>query len=141
MPKGAQLRVALLGPPLIEVDGRPLDVDTRKATALFAYLAFTALLAAGLDGIERQMDPGEPIRENLFDKSDEEINALGVTRFPGTLLDAVRELPDDDVLRSALGKVRDGDYIDYFAQVKEAEFREYHADVSAWEINRYLTLF
>ena len=42
MPKGAQLRVALLGPPLIEVDGRPLNVDTRKATALLAYLAFTA---------------------------------------------------------------------------------------------------
>lgn len=105
------------------------------------YLAFTALLAAGLDGIERQLDPGDPIRENLFDKSDEEINALGVTRFPGTLLDAVRELPDDDILRSALGKVRDGDYIDYLAHVREAEFRDYHADVSAWEINRYLTLF
>ena len=41
MPKGPQLRIALLGPPLIEVDGRPLDVDTRKATALLAYLAFT----------------------------------------------------------------------------------------------------
>jgi DNA-binding SARP family transcriptional activator len=41
MPKGAPRRIALLGPPLIEVDGRPLDVDTRKATALLAYLAFT----------------------------------------------------------------------------------------------------
>ncbi len=41
MPTGPQLRIALLGPPLIEVDGRPLDVDTRKATALLAYLAFT----------------------------------------------------------------------------------------------------
>ncbi len=105
------------------------------------YLAFSALLAAGLDGIDRKLDPGEPIRENLFEKSDEEINALGVVRFPGTLLDAVRELPSDDVLRAALGKVRDGDYIDYFAQVKEAEFRAFHAEVSSWEINRYLTLF
>ncbi len=42
MPHGPQLRIALLGPPSIEVDGRPLEVDTRKATALLAYLAFTA---------------------------------------------------------------------------------------------------
>ncbi len=56
-------------------------------------------------------------------------------------MDAVRELPNNDVLRAAFGKVRDGDYVDYFARIKEAEFREYHADVSAWEINRYLTLF
>ncbi len=41
MPKRPQLRVALLGPPAIDVDGRPLEVDTRKATALLAYLAFT----------------------------------------------------------------------------------------------------
>ncbi len=39
--RGPQLRIALLGPPSIDVDGRPLDVDTRKATALLAYLAFT----------------------------------------------------------------------------------------------------
>ena len=42
MPHRPQLRIALLGPPSIEVDGRPLEVDTRKATALLAYLAFTA---------------------------------------------------------------------------------------------------
>jgi DNA-binding SARP family transcriptional activator len=41
MPKGPQLRIALLGPPSIDVDGRALEVDTRKATALLAYLAFT----------------------------------------------------------------------------------------------------
>ena len=45
MSNGPSLRIALLGPPLIEVDGRPLDVDTRKATALLAYLAFTGRLA------------------------------------------------------------------------------------------------
>lgn len=105
------------------------------------YLAFSAILAAGLDGIDQGLECGEPMHENLYEKADEEIDALGIARFPGTLLDAVRELPDDDVLRAAFGKVRAGDYIDYFAQVKEAEFREYHAHVSAWEIDRYLTLF
>lgn len=105
------------------------------------YLAFTGILAAGLDGIDRELEVGQPIHDNLYAKTDAEIDALGITRFPGTLLEAVQELPADEVLRTALGKVRGGDYIDYFATVKEAEFREYHANVSAWEIEQYLTLF
>jgi glutamine synthetase len=46
----------------------------------------------------------------------------------------------DDVLREALGKTPDGDYIDYYAQVKRDEFRAWHSVVSDWEVERYLTL-
>jgi glutamine synthetase len=53
----------------------------------------------------------------------------------------VDNLVQDDVLRAALGPVRDGDYIDYYAAIKRAEFHEYHAMVSDWEVGRYLTLF
>jgi glutamine synthetase len=45
------------------------------------------------------------------------------------------------VLREALGKTPDGDYIDYYAQVKRDEFRAWHAGVTSWEVERYLTLF
>jgi glutamine synthetase len=44
------------------------------------------------------------------------------------------------VLRSALGKTPDGEYIDYFAAVKRAEFFEFHSQVTPWEVERYLTL-
>ncbi len=65
----------------------------------------------------------------------------GIRVLPPTLLHAADELVADDVLREALGKTPDGDYIDYYAQVKRDEFRAWHSVVSDWEVERYLTLF
>ena len=61
--------------------------------------------------------------------------------LPPTLLHAMDELVADDVLREALGKTPDGDYIDYYAKVKREEFHAWHSVVSDWEVERYLTLF
>ncbi|MQA03219.1 MAG: type III glutamate--ammonia ligase [Streptosporangiales bacterium] len=105
------------------------------------YLAFAGLLAAGLDGVDRGADPGEPVSDDLFALSGDEVAGRGIERLPATLLEAVDELAGDKVLRSALGEVRSGDYVDYYAGVKRREFLEYHAAVSDWEVNRYLTLF
>ena len=71
----------------------------------------------------------------------EDVAARGITSMPATLADAVTELAADEVLRRALGQVPGGDYIDYFAKVKAAEFAEYHRVVSDWEVTRYLTLY
>ncbi|MEE9277117.1 MAG: type III glutamate--ammonia ligase [Dehalococcoidia bacterium] len=105
------------------------------------YLAFTVMLAAGLDGIDRGLDPGEPNDDNLYDLPLEEVQARGIVVVPATLPQAVDELVQDDVLRDALGKVPGGDYVDYFAETKRAEFAEFHRIVSDWEVDRYLTLF
>ena len=105
------------------------------------YLSTAAILAAGMDGIRRELDPGAPIETNLFALDDAAIDKLGIKRFPTTLADAVSRLAGDDVLRAALGKVADGDFVDYYAQVKSDEFAEYHAVVGQWEIDRYLTMF
>jgi len=105
------------------------------------YLSTTAILAAGMDGIRRDLDPGAPVDADLFALDDAAIDAMGIKRFPGTLAHAVSMLPGDDVLRAAFGTVKDGDYVDYYARVKSAEFLEYHAAVGQWEIDRYLTLF
>jgi glutamine synthetase len=105
------------------------------------YLALAALLAAGLDGIDRDLDPGEPNRDNLFALPLEEIRQRGIRTIPATLTDAVDELAADSVLRSALGPVPGGDYIDYFVQTKRDEFNEFHRSISRWEIERYLSLF
>jgi glutamine synthetase len=104
------------------------------------YLAFTAIAAAGLDGIDRGLDPGEPNRDDLFAVSPAELKARGVALMPPTLLHAVENLVQDTVLREALGKTPDGEYIDYFARVKTQEFSEFHAAVTPWEVARYLTL-
>jgi glutamine synthetase len=105
------------------------------------YLAAAAVLAAGLDGIERGLDAGEPNSDNLYDFSYEELTARGLRALPANLLDAIGELERDEVLRQALGRGRDEDYVDYYARVKRNEWFRYHEQVSAWEIDEYLTRF
>ncbi len=105
------------------------------------YLAMAAQLAAGLDGIDRGLEPGEPNRDNLHVLPAEEVARRGIRSLPPTLLHAADQLVADDVLRDALGKTPDGDYIDYYAQVKRTEFHSWHSVVSDWEVDRYLTLF
>src|SRR5205823_11007721 len=94
------------------------------------YLAAAAMLAAGLDGIERGLEAGEPNSANLYEMSDAEREAQGIGLLPANLLDATRELAGNGVLRAGLGKVRDGDYIDYFAKVKEKEVRAAHEQIT-----------
>ena len=61
--------------------------------------------------------------------------------LPANLLDATRELERCQVLRKALGNTGREDYIDYFVKIKQAEFDEWHNQVSQWEVDRYLQLF
>jgi glutamine synthetase len=105
------------------------------------YLAMAAQVVAGLDGIDRGLDPGEPNTDNLYQLPAEEIARRGIEAVPSTLLQAVEALLEDEVLRSALGKTPDGDYIDYYAKVKREEFMAWHSVVSVWEVEHYLTLF
>jgi glutamine synthetase len=105
------------------------------------YLAATAMLAAGLDGIARGLDPGEPNSANLYELSDDERKERGIELLPANLLDATRELERSAVLREALGQTRDGDYVDYFVKVKRGEFQAAHEQVTRWELERYLQLF
>jgi glutamine synthetase len=106
------------------------------------YLGAAAVLAAGLDGVERGLDPGEPTTElNLHELTDAQREEMGVELLPGNLLDATRELEKCDVLRKAFGNTGREDYVDYFVRVKRQEFQEWHDQVSDWEVKRYLQLF
>jgi glutamine synthetase len=91
------------------------------------YLAIAAAVAAGLDGIA----------------TSSELGPLGTgpdTPFPTTLLHAVDALEDDKVVRGTLDAAGPG-VADYYARLKKDEFSAYHAAVSAWEHDRYLTAF
>ena len=105
------------------------------------YLAAAAVLSAGLDGIESGLDAGEPNSENLYDFSYEQNIAKGLSSLPANLLDAIGELERDDVLRAALGRGRDEDYLDYYVKTKRDEWFRYHEQVTPWEIREYLTRF
>ena len=100
------------------------------------YLAFTAYLVAGLDGIKNKMDAGEPNLGNMYALGLEEIARRGVGLLPQSLYEALEELKEDEVVQSALGPI-----YDEFVDVKEQEWRDYHSHVTQWEIDKYLTLF
>jgi glutamine synthetase len=84
------------------------------------YLALGGLIAAGLDGLERQLDPGEPLASNPEDLSASKRERRGIRRFPTTLHDALVELERDEVLIGALGDARAHEYIG----VRRAEWQD-----------------
>jgi len=104
-------------------------------------LAATVVLAAGLDGIENKIEPGEPNSENLYAIPNETLLQRGLTTLPTNLLAATLELEQDEVIRAALGRGRDEDYVDYFIRVKRNEWNRYHEQVTPWEVDEYLTRF
>src|SRR3989449_2187972 len=67
------------------------------------YLAFAAMLAAGLDGIERKLDPPAPVEEDLYHLDPAKLESRRIRQLPGTLRDALEELKGDAVIREALG--------------------------------------
>ncbi len=105
------------------------------------YLGAAGMLAAGLDGVDRGLDPGAPNAANLYTLSDAELAAEGIELLPANLLDATRELERNDALRAALGSTRGGDYVDYFVTVKRREWQAAHEQITQWELDRYLQLF
>jgi glutamine synthetase len=105
------------------------------------YLAAAVVLGAGLDGIENGLEAGEPNSENLYEKSYDELTSRGLEALPRNLWEATEELERDEVLREALGRGRDEDYVDYFIRVKREEWNRYHEQVTPWEVNEYLTRF
>jgi glutamine synthetase len=99
------------------------------------YLAFTAMLAAALDGIDKQMTPPKALNNiNLYHLEPAERKKLGVNELPGSLAEALGELERDEVVKSALGKVT----YDAFTRAKWAEWDDYRLRVTDYEIERYL---
>jgi glutamine synthetase len=103
------------------------------------YLTISAIVAAGLDGIERELNPGDPCELNLLKLTEDEAADRGLVTMPMTLWHALEHLEGDAVLREGLGKTPDGDYVDYFVATKRAEVRSSHAEVTPWELERYLS--
>ena len=110
--------------------------DRTMSAACNPYLALAAYLAAGMDGVARRLDPGEPNLTNMYELGLEEIARRGIRLLPQTLSEALGELRSDEVVQGALGVI-----YDEFVELKEAEWKEYHRQVSQWEIDRYLTMF
>jgi glutamine synthetase len=98
------------------------------------YLAAALTLAAGLDGIRRGLDPGEPVNVDTYKEGDVALAARGVDRLPRDLDAAIDELEVDELARDVLGS----EFHATFVAEKRKEWREYNTIVSRWELDQYL---
>ena len=98
------------------------------------YLAFAAMLAAGLDGIERDLMPPPPVNEDVYGFNERDLRERAIGTLPGTLAEALDALEQDEVIKGALGLP----IIGAFLRAKWREWDEYRIQVTSWELKRYL---
>ena len=98
------------------------------------YLVLATCLEAGLDGIRNQITPPDAVTENVFEMRLSQKAKLGIESLPGDLEEAVEELEKDDYIKNVLGEHITEKYI----EAKKAEWADYRAQVTEWEIEKYL---
>jgi glutamine synthetase len=100
------------------------------------YLAFAAMLTAGLEGIEKGYECPPPVEENVYEMSEEKRRELGIGQLPGDLWEAIELAEQSDLLRRALG-----DHVfEKFIENKKIEWANYRSQVTEYELERYLPI-
>lgn len=101
------------------------------------YLAFAVMLRAGLDGIDRGLEPPSISNIDLYHLDDQEREESGLNTLPGSLGEALAELKRDALVQDTLGQ----HIYERFVEAKTAEWQEYCLQVSHWELDRYLSIY
>ena len=131
-------RSALVRVPLHQ-DGREdaMRMELRSPDAACnPYLLFAALLHAGLEGIERGYELPDPMEKNLYHLSSDERRRLGVDQLPQTLGEAIELTAESELALRCLGE----HIFDRFVEIKRSEWEDYRAQVTPWELERYLPI-
>ena len=121
------LRIPLAGG---RVECRAADISTNP------YLGAAMVLAAGLEGIRAQLDPGDPHTENMYEYSRAELREKGIGLLPRTLSEAIDAFAADPLSQKVMGSLMFDTYVDF----KQKEWESYHAHISDWEMQQYLRL-
>ncbi len=115
----------------------PGHVEDRSVSAACnPYLALAVYLAAGMDGIAKEMHCPEPNLGNLYTLSRSDIYKRGLNTLPQSLREALHDLEHDPVIMDGLGPIQSE-----FLKLKWQEWNEYHRTVTHWETEQYLTAF
>lgn len=122
------LRIPLAGG---RVECRAADISTNL------YLGAAMILAAGLEGIREELNPGQPHTENMYEYAPNDLASMGINTLPRTLGEAVEAFATDPLSKTVMGSAMYQAFINY----KQQEWEEYHNHVSDWEIQRYLKFF
>ncbi|MEA2525255.1 MAG: glutamine synthetase [Thermomicrobiales bacterium] len=101
------------------------------------YLAFAVMLAAGIDGIDRDLPLPEPVEENLYHFTDDDLKRRNIPTLPATLGEATDEMERDEIVRAALG-----DHVfERLIEAQRTEWSDFRRHVSTWERDRYLEVY
>jgi glutamine synthetase len=100
------------------------------------YLAFSVMLAAGLDGIRRGLELPADVTDNIYEMSDVERTACGITQLPESLNEALAEMEKSELVREALGD----QVFEWFLRNKRIEWHDYRTRVTQWERDSYLAI-
>jgi len=113
------------------VEFRPPDPSANP------YLALVAILAAGIDGIKKSIDPGDPVDENVYLMSEAKKRSLGIKELPRDLKEALDELRSDmEFLKGFIPK----EVLEKYIELKEEEWRKVSYTVSPIEYIYYLNI-
>lgn len=100
------------------------------------YLTFSVILAAGLEGVEKDYKLSEPTEENAFIMSPEERQRRGIITLPGSLDEAIHLTEKSEVVRRALGE----HVFSTFIENKKIEWDQYRTQITDYELKRYLSI-
>lgn len=129
----AKNRSPLLRIPAARGEGTRIELRNPDPSAN-PYLALAVCLAAGLDGIKRNLTPPPQIDSNVFKMTESERESKGIENIPQNLAKAIRAMKRDSIINKTLGNHAFEKYITY----KEAEWRSYRNQITKWEIDQYL---
>jgi glutamine synthetase len=101
------------------------------------YLAFAAMLACGLNGIEENVPLPEPVEENLYHFTDDDLKRRNIPMLPATLGEAVIEMEKNEIIRDALGD----HCFERLLEAQRSEWGDFRRHVSQWERDRYLAIY
>lgn len=110
---------------------RPAIENRGVDSAANTYLATALIIAAGLEGIEKNLHPGDPVTSQAYDWQTPSPNA---TRLPRTLVEAIDAFADDPLVHATFAPQFISDYV----AMKNEEWDAYHAEVTDWERSHYL---
>jgi glutamine synthetase len=98
------------------------------------YFCFSVMLAAGLEGIEKEYEVPDPVEENVYAMTEEERQRRGIGTLPASLIEAIQLTEESEVVRKALG-----DHVfDAFIENKKIEWDQYRTQVTEYELKKYL---
>jgi glutamine synthetase len=133
--RSALIRVPKVSPGR-SIEATRVEVRCPDPTAN-TYLAFAAMLAAGLDGIEKGLKLPDPVEESLFDMDAATVKKRNITEMPGSLGEAILALEQDEVMAEALG-----DHVySHYIEAKREEWDSYQTQITQWELDRYLDAY